>query len=189
MAEIIKWLNDNQGFVMSILTCVYVIATIIIVIYNRKSIKEMEKGRDEESRPYIFINLHKDPRDNWFYLRIKNYGKTGGKINSINVTPNLKFINDSEIEQFMKNTVLAPEQIIQFVVADKKEDIYENDYDVTIKYVSTCNNKKVYREQYKLITQYSTKMGYVDSKKSNFSDEANALNNIANYLDAIRNKL
>ena len=35
----VDWLNDNQGFVRSVLTLVYVVATIVIVIYNRKSIR------------------------------------------------------------------------------------------------------------------------------------------------------
>lgn len=83
----IGWLNSNQGFVMSILTAVYVIATIVIVIYNRKSIKEMQRTREEESRPYVFAYLHKDPRDMCFYLRVKNFGKTGARINSFDISP------------------------------------------------------------------------------------------------------
>jgi hypothetical protein len=83
----INWLNNNQGFTMSVLTLVYVLATIVIVIYNRKSIRELQKTREEESRPYIFACLHRDPRDVYFYFRIKNYGKTGGEIESIIVSP------------------------------------------------------------------------------------------------------
>lgn len=36
---IITWLNDNQGFVMSILTLVYVMATVRILSSNKKSAK------------------------------------------------------------------------------------------------------------------------------------------------------
>lgn len=32
----IIWPFQNQGFVMSVLTAVYVLATIVIVVYNRK---------------------------------------------------------------------------------------------------------------------------------------------------------
>lgn len=71
MAVIVNWLNSNQGFAMSILTLVYVVATIVIVIYNRKSIKELQKTREEESRPYIFAYLHRDPRDFHFSFRVK----------------------------------------------------------------------------------------------------------------------
>lgn len=189
MVHLIKWLNDNQGFVMSVLTCVYVIATIVIVIYNRKSIKEMEKGREEENRPYIFANLNKDPRDICFYLRVKNYGKTGGRIDSINISPSLKFADENKIEEFLKNTILAPGQLLQFIILERNEETSKNDYEVSIEYVSTSNNKKIYTEKYKLITQYASQMGYTDHKESNLSDEENAIHNIANYLDAIRNKL
>ena len=37
----ITWMNQNQGFIMCVLTFVYVVATVIIVIMNRKSINEM----------------------------------------------------------------------------------------------------------------------------------------------------
>lgn len=63
MSTYIHWLNNNQWFVMCLLTFVYVVATIVIVYYNKKSIKEMIKIREEDNRPYVFANLEKDPRD------------------------------------------------------------------------------------------------------------------------------
>lgn len=53
----IDWLNSNQGFVMCLLTLIYVLATVVIVIMNKLSINEMQKNRLEDSRPYIMINL------------------------------------------------------------------------------------------------------------------------------------
>ena len=44
MSTYIHWLNNNQGFVMCLLTFVYVVTTIVIVYYNKKSIKEMIKN-------------------------------------------------------------------------------------------------------------------------------------------------
>lgn len=189
MNELINWLNVNQGFVMSLLTCVYVLATIIIVIYTRKSIKQIEISREEESRPYIFINLHKDPRDNWFSLRIKNYGRTGGRIISISILPNLKYIDENNIEEFLKDAVLAPNQLIQCGVLNEKKDIYDNEYRVSIEYISTYNGTKVYKEEYKITTQYASQMAYVDASNSGLSPEVNQLKSIAGHLDSIRNKL
>ncbi len=40
MLSIIKLCNDNNGFIMALLTFVYVIATILICIFNYKSAKE-----------------------------------------------------------------------------------------------------------------------------------------------------
>lgn len=36
----INWCNHNQGFLMVILTCIYVIATITICFFNYKAIAE-----------------------------------------------------------------------------------------------------------------------------------------------------
>ena len=47
----INWLNSNQGFVMCLLTLVYVLATVVIVIMNKLSINEMRKSRLEDNRP------------------------------------------------------------------------------------------------------------------------------------------
>lgn len=189
MVDIVNWLNTNQGFVMSLLTLVYVIATIIIVAYNQKSIKEMQNTREEESRPYIFAHLHKDPRDICFSFRVKNYGRTSGKIGYIEISPQLKFVGDQNAGEFLNNVILAPNQMLQFILIERYKETSRKTYDVTIKYFSTNNSKKTYNERYSLITQYSSKMGYTDHKSSNLPDGENALNNIANYLDSIRSKI
>ncbi|MFA6940498.1 MAG: hypothetical protein WCQ54_05870 [Clostridiaceae bacterium] len=189
MIELVNWLNNNQGFAMSVLTLVYVVATIIIVIYNRKSIKELQNTREDESRPYIFAYLHKDPRDICFSLRIKNYGKTGAKIENIEIAPILKFANNKNVGEFLNNVILAPNQMLQFILLERNKETALKTYDVTISYYPTNNCKKLYEEKYSLITQYSAQMGYTDSNTSGLSEEENALKNIANYLDSIRNKI
>lgn len=185
----IEWLNQNQGFVMSVLTAVYVLATIVIVVYNRKSIKEMQESRKAESRPYVFAYLHKDPRDLCFYLRIKNYGKTGALIENIEISPKLKFVGETETKDFLKNVVLAPDQLLQFIVLEQKEETMKCNYNIGLRYKSTQTDKEQFEESYTLILQYAHQMGYTDNKTSNISPEANALKNIAGYLDSIRSKL
>jgi hypothetical protein len=187
--NVIKWLNENQGFVMSLLTAVYVIATIVIVYYNRKSIKEMKESREAESRPYVFANLQKDPRDTCFYFRIKNYGKSVAKIDSIVITPKLKLVENDEHIEFLKNVVLAPNQIMQFIVLEEWDITSKNNYAVDIKYISISEKKCLFQENYVLSVQYAHQMGYTDHKKNGLKDGENALNNIANHLDSIRNKL
>ncbi len=184
----INWLNSNQGFVMSILTLVYVLATIVIVIYNRKSIHELQKTREEESRPYIFAHLHRDPRDMCFYLRVKNYGKTGGIIDKISITPHLKFCGEKDVGEFLNNVILAPNQLLHFIILEKHGETSDKDYEVEIQYHQT-NDNKTFKEKYTLLLQYSSEMGYTNSTKSNYSNEENALQSIANYLDSIRNKI
>ena len=46
----IEWLNSNQGFVMTILTAVYVGATVLICIFNNKSAKAAARQLDEMQR-------------------------------------------------------------------------------------------------------------------------------------------
>lgn len=185
----INWLNTNQGFVMSLLTLIYVIATLIIVHYNRKTIREMKNSREAESRPYVFIYLDKDPRDMCFFVRIRNYGKSGAKINHVSITPNLKLYDNGLPENFLENVILAPSQTLEFIVLEEKEETMENDYSVSIQYSSIAESKRQYSEEYMLTIQYAHQMGYTDNSHSNLSDEANALRNISNQLDSMRRKL
>lgn len=51
--EVINWLNDNNGFVMALLTFVYVIATILICIFNYKSAKATREQTKESYNQFI----------------------------------------------------------------------------------------------------------------------------------------
>lgn len=186
--DLIKWVNDNQGFVMSILTLVYVVATIIIMYYNRKTIREMQITREEESRPYVFIYLDKDPRDEWFYLRIRNYGKVGARIEKVVISPALKLQNNGEISEILKEVILAPNQTIELIIGSHKKETSENNYKVDFEYAN-LTNKKIYYEKYTLIIQYSHFMGYTETSGSNLTPTENSLRNIANHLDTIRRKI
>jgi len=182
-------MNENQGFVICMLTFVYVIATVIIVIMNRNSINEMRETRLEESRPYIITNLVKDPRDRCFYLRIKNYGKSGATINSFSILPTLNLVKDNEKELNLTGSILAPSQSIQFIILEKWEKTCEKQYTVNLSYSSIETNPRKFSESYMLVTQYAHQMGYTDSKESNLLDGENALVNIVGQLDSIRNKI
>ncbi len=51
--NMINWLNDNSGFIMAILTFVYVIATILICIFNYKSAKATNDQIKESYKQFI----------------------------------------------------------------------------------------------------------------------------------------
>ena len=189
MMNIIQWLNDNQGFVMSLLTLIYVLTTVVIVLYNRKTIKEMQESREAESRPYIFIYLDLDPRETNFRLRVKNYGKSGGKIEMVSFDPNPIFLSDVKPENIMKDVVFAPLQSVDIMLKERKTETIKCEYRVKLHYSSVSENKKVYKEEYVLVMQYAGQMGYSEHKKSKLSDEANALTNIASHLDYIKRKV
>lgn len=50
---IIDWLNNNSGFIMALLTLVYVVATIFICIFNYKSSKATKDQTNESYRQFI----------------------------------------------------------------------------------------------------------------------------------------
>lgn len=189
LITLVQWMNANQGFVMCVLTFVYVVATFIIVIMNKKSISEMEKTRKEESRPYIIANLVKDPRDRCFYLRIKNYGRSGAVINNFSVMPELNLVKDDGKSLSLERCLLPPSQSLQFIILEEWKVTCEKEYTVTISYTTTGASPDIFEESYTLITQYAHQMGYTNTKKSNLSDCDNALANIADSLDSIRNKI
>jgi hypothetical protein len=77
----IAWLNTNQGFVMALLTFVYVVATIVICAFNAKSAKaareqtkEIKRQFDEENRPYITVELILEKRL-FYFLKFSNHGR------------------------------------------------------------------------------------------------------------------
>lgn len=71
-----------------------------------------------------------------FYLKIKNYGKTGAIINSFSVLPTLKLVRDGDKEIKLDGCMLAPNQSIQFIVLEEWEHTCKQNYEVIISYSS-----------------------------------------------------
>ncbi len=57
--EIIEWLNVNNGFVMALLTLVYVVATVFICCFNHKSAKAAQEQTCEAQKQFILNNKAK----------------------------------------------------------------------------------------------------------------------------------
>lgn len=169
-------------------TAVYVVATVVIVYYNRRSIGEMKATREAESRPYLFVYLLTVPRYSHFYLVICNYSKTGGTIENLNITPDLNFIKGCGNASFLNKTAIAPDQSIQIFISDQDRHIPNTEYEIRLEYADTCLGNK-YSEKYQLNLQYACETGYACKKKSNCSEGDNALINIAAALDTIKMKL
>lgn len=81
MAEIIEFCNKNAGFIMSILTAVYVIATGLIAWLTHRSNALSAKGttvairlEQERSKPIIVVDFVPDIP--FFRLRVRNTGQT-----------------------------------------------------------------------------------------------------------------
>lgn len=79
---VIEWLNTNDGAVMAILTLVYVIATILICVFNYKSASTARKQTEEAQRQFEESNrAHVIPRfvtleGQLYCLAFHNIGKT-----------------------------------------------------------------------------------------------------------------
>lgn len=186
MERTIIWLNTNQGFVMCLLTFVYVVATIVIMYYNKKSINEMAKSREEDSRPYVFANLERDPRDRSFTFKVKNHGKSSAKIIRMEINPNIKFIHEKDAS-FLSGVIISPGQVIPFLIPKESKEMMDCLYKILIDYESLAGKK--YHEEYNIVLSYSREMGYSDTTKSNLTNAENQLYNISANLEKINNKL
>ena len=55
--DIIEWANQNSGFLMAVLTAVYVVATVLIVIESRRSYGLTERLERDRNRPTVLFSL------------------------------------------------------------------------------------------------------------------------------------
>ena len=91
----IKWLNENQGFVTALLTLVYVVATIfmaaMMVWANRISRRNIETAihlERQRIRPVVIFDIV--PRRDCAYVILNNMGATPALDVEVKVTPTPK---------------------------------------------------------------------------------------------------
>jgi len=102
--SLVDWLNSNAGFVMAVLTCVYVIATIWISVESRRTNRLNLKAIDQSAtferarnRPYVIFSIDTEVQtfsENDFvptyYISVKNIGVTSAYNITISTIPELK---------------------------------------------------------------------------------------------------
>lgn len=185
----IEFLNTNQGAVTACLTFVYVIATIIIVYFNKRSIDEMKATREEEMRPYVFAYLAFVPRESKrSTLVVKNYGKCGARITAFKISPDLNLSPGKNDCSFLESTILAPGQSIRLLVIDSSFKLHEEKIQINVTY-ETLDGNTSYSESYLLIQQYVNQTGYVNTNMSGCEKWENALINISNSIDTIKTNM
>lgn len=91
------WANQNSGFIMTVLTLVYVIATLVLVSITTRANKIALAGQRlqevlelQRSRPYVIVDFElawekNDPAH--VYLVVKNRGQTMAQNVSIDIEP------------------------------------------------------------------------------------------------------
>ena len=185
----VSYLNANQGFVMAALTFVYVVATIVIVYFNKKTIDEMKEEREAESRPYLFAHLAFIPGETKrCQLVLKNYGKSGAYIKSFSISPEIQLVKGPNDCAFFSKTIIAPNQSIQLLVLDPMEQMHEISYTVQLTYGDTLGNKW-YSETYSLIQQYAGEAGSVTTNRGKMEKYQSAIIDISHSLDVIKNSM
>lgn len=187
--DIVEFLNSNQGAVIACLTFVYVIATLVIVYFNKKSIDEMKATREEEIRPYVFAYLAFVPRERQrCTLVLKNYGKSGARITAFNISPGLNLVHGESDCSFLEKMILAPGQSIRLLAIDPDKNIHEKQFSVHISYES-LDKAKNFMEDHALMQQYIAESGCADRNQSGCDKWENALINISNSLDTIKTNM
>jgi hypothetical protein len=113
----IKWLNDNQGFVMALLTLVYVITTVAIALLTLRatnlSKKHLETAIDLEKnrlRPYVIFNISSSTITRSTFVSIKNLGLTAAYNIKVSITPKLihSFADEKESAFTASNILFLP---------------------------------------------------------------------------------
>ena len=92
--RIVNWLNQNQGFVMAVLTIVYVITTIVIALLTLKATRLSEKNLDtaielekNRLRPYVLFNISTSMANKTTYASIKNLRLTAASNVKVSIKP------------------------------------------------------------------------------------------------------
>ena len=101
MKDIINWCNENQGFLMAILTGVYVLATVILVIVSHranvislKNVEALTSIEKERLRPLVEARLESDVP--FIILRVSNQGQTPAYAISFDISPRLQLLLGGE---------------------------------------------------------------------------------------------
>jgi len=101
MSIIIDWCNNNQGFLMALLTAVYVIATISLVkighqanAISEKNISDIKNLEAERLKPLVEVRVESDIP--FLILRITNLGQTPAYAVRVETTPLIKAVMGGE---------------------------------------------------------------------------------------------
>lgn len=127
MNELISWMNDNNGFVMAVLTFVYVIATIFICIFNgraasatRKQTEEAQRQFEENNRANV-IPRFTTLEGQLYCLAFHNIGKTMAEKLVINISTEwLECLRKTQKNSDVAETLEKLRGIEIFLPADEK---------------------------------------------------------------------
>ena len=111
----IEWFNDNEGFVLSLLTGVYVVATIVILYVmtrsnhlTARSVEHAQQVHREQTRPYVVFDIV--VRDRGVYIDLQNHGSTPAINVAVTCSPTPVSLGNDHTSTLLRNTIafLAP---------------------------------------------------------------------------------
>jgi hypothetical protein len=124
--QFINWLNQNQGFALSVLTLAYVICTAVIVVVMtrantlaRQGLRQAVDLERQRSRPVVIFDV--ELRPNYLLCGIlKNIGFTAGYHIKVECEPALmnEFSNKPSTLTSTEIEFLAPQRRIADIVAN-----------------------------------------------------------------------
>ena len=190
---ILTFLNENQGALLSILTLVYVVATLITTAFIHRSNRLVRESNqltfqfeEERNRPYVIFDFVFE--QNIIYAILKNIGKTP----AINVLLSLdKKMADLHTDKRMP----FPENLISFMAPDRVlrdfiniahqlfQDKQKHVYTVTIKYQNTKN--KDYLETFTVDLDHNKGLTYL-VPQDHLKEIANSVKDINKNMNELK---
>lgn len=97
MNDLIIWCNSNAGFLMAVLTAVYVLATVAIVLISMRAnrisqanIEALSKLEEERIRPFVEVEMENDIQ--FITFKVANNGQTAAYDISFEIDRPLKLL-------------------------------------------------------------------------------------------------
>ena len=128
--QAITWINANQGFVIVILTIVYVLTTIRLWLSAKHSNKLTKEAMMRVSRPFIIVDLYRDKE--LLYLRVKNTGVIPALDVSAQFDKQVKIYSNNSLNEILKKlTIVGPGVEIKFFL-DKIGSFIQRNEDIPV---------------------------------------------------------
>lgn len=96
-SDVLSWCNQNQGFVMVLLTGIYVVATIGLAFIgaranaiSQKNMAVLAEIEQERSRPLVDVRLENEAP--WLALKVTNHGQTPAYNVQIETVPRIQLL-------------------------------------------------------------------------------------------------
>lgn len=164
-------------WIQSLTAIISLIISVIAIIISVKSLKLTEKSILDANRPYV--TMYVETIDTIYFskdLVIKNFGKTGAKIESLIFDTELDEINKEKNMQSVVGGMIMPNQ--KFTTAIKND--FNKEIKVHIKYSDL--NKKEYMETIVIKTDMMKDLRWSSKANSKDSREATAIKHSTHAL-------